>query len=472
MKINLDVPYVAIQSNGQSFLYRNQHGEIFPGVWSSKYSKLMYKGLKGVHDNTAVLQSNKGHFIRIAYNNYKPRFYFENNKCDQGTFEGLYLCTYIESRNLSNEFIDSDYLWGSYDNNTGTWNGVVGKVGYGNADIGVTFISYTYERIQFVAYTLPVGLDVSNWISMYPGKVSPATNIVKVFDTKGWIAIGICTLAIGFALLLVRFVGQDIEFKQPDAVLVMLMPLAVLNAEQMPDWFILKTTRVISGSILLMFWSLASTLLTLAFSSNLRAIILTPTYATPIDTAQQIVQANKLAVLEDSTWQLEFLQSSPNPWQQQVLKRYRNRDVEKQSWEDLIMSLVYNPNDVIIEAEDNVLYFVQQNPDLANLSRPPFYFSKELLRPYHSGWVIQKESKWEDDINMHILYCHQAGFDVSIFNKFGKDRSVGKNPVSDQEKLGIEHLLVAFFILGSGFILALSGFSVEVIVSKKRKYDV
>ena len=30
---------------------------------------------------------------------------------------------------------------------------------------------------------------------------------------------------------------------QPDAVLVMLMPLAALNAEQMPDWFILKTSR-------------------------------------------------------------------------------------------------------------------------------------------------------------------------------------------------------------------------------------
>ena len=49
----------------------------------------------------------------------------------------------------------------------------------------------------------------------------------------------------------------------------------------------------------------------------------------------------------------------------------------------------------------------------------------------HSGWVIQKGSKWEDDINMHIIYyCHQAGFDFSIFNKFEKDRSVGKNPVS------------------------------------------
>ena len=73
----------------------------------------------------------------------------------------------------------------------------------------------------------------------------------------------------------------------------------------------------------------------------------------------------------------------------------------------------------------------------------------------HSGWVIQKGSKWEDDINIHILYLHQAGFDVSIFNTFEKDRSVsGKNPVFDQEKLSIEHLLVAFFILESGFILA------------------
>ena len=43
----------------------------------------------------------------------------------------------------------------------------------------------------------------------------------------------------------------------------------------------------------------------------------------------------------------------------------------------------------------------------------------------------------------------KAGFDVSIFNKFGKDRSVGKNPVSDQVIIFpqcsyFQHILSAF----------------------------
>lgn len=28
--------------------------------------------------------------------------------------------------------------------------------------------------------------------------------------------------------------------------------------------------------------------------------------------------------------------------------------------------------------------------------------------PYFAGWVFQKETKWENDINNHILLCHQV----------------------------------------------------------------
>ena len=27
---------------------------------------------------------------------------------------------------------------------------------------------------------------------------------------------------------------------------------------------------------------------------------------------------------------------------------------------------------------------------------------------YFAGWVFQKETKWADDVNDHILLCHQV----------------------------------------------------------------
>ena len=35
------------------------------------------------------------------------------------------------------------------------------------------------------------------------------------------------------------------------------------------------------------------------------------------------------------------------------------------------------------------------------------------MRPYYLGWIIQKESVWADDINMHLLLCHQVIYTVT-----------------------------------------------------------
>ena len=58
-----------------------------------------------------------------------------------------------------------NYEWGSLDPETGLWNGVVGMVGYGQSDLGVSIISYTQERNSFIDYSHAVGTDSMVWVT-------------------------------------------------------------------------------------------------------------------------------------------------------------------------------------------------------------------------------------------------------------------------------------------------------------------
>ena len=58
-----------------------------------------------------------------------------------------------------------NYEWGSQDPETGLWNGVVGMVGYGHSDLGVSIISYTEERNSFIDYSPAVGTDSMVWVT-------------------------------------------------------------------------------------------------------------------------------------------------------------------------------------------------------------------------------------------------------------------------------------------------------------------
>ncbi|XP_023322371.1 glutamate receptor 3 [Eurytemora carolleeae] len=376
--------------------------------------------------------------------------------------------------NLRTEFTDAQFTWGTFNPETNLWTGVVGQVGYGLADVGVTYISYTLERGQFISYSSPVGTDISNWVSKFPGESSPSLNIVKVFDVPSWIAIWVSTLIVSIVLLAVVSLATLQGYKQPDRVMVLLLPVAMLNAEEMPDWFKIKDSRFWSGSILLITWALCSSLIGFFFSCNLRAIMMKPSYENAIDTSENIYRENKVIHVMDSSWEYDFLVNSPDPWQVKAMQnaeQYSNSEGDDEI--SMIKSVLKNTERVILNSKDNILYIMKEFKVLQEeFPGPMFYFSKEEVRPYYTGWVLQKGSKWEEELNQHILISHQAGFDVKIHNTLSGARKVDLS-VPDQKKLSIEHIAIAYLILGIGYFVSLLGFigeaGAENIKIKKTK---
>ena len=142
----------------------------------------------------------------ISYNTEVAFFGFENENhgddCDLDTIEGLVVQTYIDKNGVNVTWIDEGGFWGSKDEN-GTFNGVVGRVGYGNADVGVGIISYTSVRNELVDYSHAIGVDAMSWISKPPGKLPSSTNIVRTFDYYSWMMIGASLMSVRLGVSIV-----------------------------------------------------------------------------------------------------------------------------------------------------------------------------------------------------------------------------------------------------------------------------
>ena len=75
------------------------------------------------------------------------------------------------------------------------------------SDVGVSVISYKEQRIRFVDYSPPVGLDGAVWFSKLPRKLPSATNLVRTFDSMSWLAIAVSMLVVSLFLTLVSYLG-------------------------------------------------------------------------------------------------------------------------------------------------------------------------------------------------------------------------------------------------------------------------
>ena len=49
-----------------------------------------------------------------------------------------------------------------------------------------------------------------------------------------------------------------------------------------------------------------------------------------------------------------------------------------------------------------------------NKPPPIFHISKEIIRPYYTGWIINKKSKWRNNVNAHILRFQQVLHNINI----------------------------------------------------------
>ena len=258
--------------------------------------------------------------LKVAFNIASPFFDMVDSKIDMDTVEGVFVETLLEKNGLVAEWHDAKSTWGIRDVN-GTWNGVVGMVGYSTCDVGITYIGYSHQRLSFIDYTHSIGDTGLTWISKTPKKLPPATNYVRIFDKTTWLLILISMVATSLMLLIASRAGLSYGVGTADITSVFLTPFQTLNAEHLPAWFSRRGNRRIfstgfTGNYLLLMWAVLSSLITMAFLCNIRAMIMKPVFQKPIDHTKDIFTVDKIPINNlAGSMMPEYLKTSSNKWE-------------------------------------------------------------------------------------------------------------------------------------------------------------
>ena len=154
------------------------------------------------------------------------------------------------------------------------------EVGYGEADVGVGLIGYVADRQTLVDYSHPMGEDTAYWISKPPGKLSPATNILRIFDIQSWVMIGVSMLSVIAAFTVISRVDVETPL---DSFLIFIYPLASLTGENMSTSFN-KNSKKRNKSFfspgfarngLYLIWTVMAAFISMAFLSMIREVFST-----------------------------------------------------------------------------------------------------------------------------------------------------------------------------------------------------
>ena len=70
----------------------------------------------------------RGRLIRVGQNFVGFEFHAINGRLAKGTCEGDILATFLAKYNLEYELMDANMVWGTYNETSDTWSGVIGKV--------------------------------------------------------------------------------------------------------------------------------------------------------------------------------------------------------------------------------------------------------------------------------------------------------------------------------------------------------
>ena len=168
--------------------------------------------------------------IRMAYNHYPYIFELDENDSmveypwnwglGRGPVAHDILSTFFASQNLTPTWKECNGDWGTFNKTTALWAGAVAevskllnKVGYDKADLRVTSSSNSeaYNKVLDVSPAIYYGQTF--WVTKSSKLLSPATNLLRIFDANCWILFFVSLTSVSVFLVLASLVGDQYGLK-------------------------------------------------------------------------------------------------------------------------------------------------------------------------------------------------------------------------------------------------------------------
>ena len=133
-------------------------------------------------------------------------------------------------------------------------------------------------------------------------------------------------ISVVISLIIISRIGRSYGVEPPlDVSRIFIYPLATITAEKMPKCFKKHSRNKrflsagVAGNGLLLLWTVVAAFISMAFISNIRAILMISVYEDPVDTTEDIFKQGKTPIYPLGFWRKYLIESS-DIWNKRVGK--------------------------------------------------------------------------------------------------------------------------------------------------------
>ncbi|GFU31846.1 lig_chan-Glu_bd domain-containing protein [Nephila pilipes] len=377
-----------------------------------------------------------------------------NDRIVPSGLEGEMLKYLVEKLKLEFELVlPNDGKYGSRDNN-GTWNGVIGLVQRGEADIGLATLSITEDRWGIVDFSIPYAIADRVFAVKEPGEMPKVTAFIYPFSQNVWVLYTLMILAatVLFQRMMLRRATFLASFL---SVLGSVVSQAMENVRETP-W-----RRVLLG-----LWMTIASVMPFLYNTSFLSYLTMPEKV-PIprnfeELSKAVLSGKYKCLPTKGTIEKDMLLRSRIDYLVKL-----GEMIQKNGWE-------YSYGENFSELLDNPVAIITANSGLKFLLGSPPYITVKVSEDYFGIWnmaiAMKKEFCCRERLNEALYHISSGG----LFQKWIDDLSfvdtLHKRLKMKHEEpklhLTLEDLKLAFFTLFFGYALALLAFLAELMSPK------
>ncbi|KAG1654325.1 Glutamate receptor 4 [Nymphon striatum] len=346
------------------------------------------------------------------------------------------------------------------------WNGMIGELIRGEADIAIAPLTITSEREQVVYFTKPyMSMGISIMIKQPRDKTLEILSFMNPLSTEIWMSVIFAYVGVSVVLFLVsRFSPYEWQMVQTKSGVAVSNDFSIYNSL----WFALGAfmqqgidicPRSVSGRIVGSCWWMFTLIIISSYTANLAAFLTVERMVSPINSAEDLAKQTEVEYgvynsgstksffkvglilstkIPTYTKMWQFMTAHPHVFAknyQEGIERVRSSNGQ------YAFLLESTKNEYINERQPCNTMKVGRNLDAKGYG---------VATPYGSPLRVE--------INLSVLFLKENGDLARLMNKWWYDRSEcarDKKKDSRQNELRLEHVAGIFYILVGGMIVAL-----------------
>ncbi|KAL5288900.1 GRIK1 family protein [Megaselia abdita] len=358
-----------------------------------------------------------------------------------------------------------DSMYGVYDHEKQSWNGIVKELMERRADLAVASMTINYARESVIDFTKPfMNLGIGILFKVPTSQPTRLFSFMNPLAVEIWLYVLAAYMMVSFTLfVMARF--SPYEWNNPNPCEdsdIIENQFSVSNS----FWFITGTflrqgsglnpkatsTRIVGG-----IWWFFTLIIISSYTANLAAFLTVERMITPIESASDLADQMDIqyGTLESGSTQTFFRDSKIAIYQ----KMWRYMESKKPSvfvktYEEGIKR-VMEGNYAFLMESTMLDYAVQRDCNLTQIGG--------LLDSKGYGIATPKGSHWRDTISLAILELQEKGVIQILYDKWWKNTGDvcnrdDKSKESKANALGVENI-------GGVFVVLLCGLALAVVVA-------